>query len=111
VKHPYHTVTTGSRVDYRRMLHSAHLFYGGIPMTRIQSRAIRLSGLSLALALSWPLSAAAGVSYSLDTNHASAGETVRVQALVFNDTPNQMDWEAPETIVLQWRSERGQALR
>src|SRR5690606_1675269 len=44
-------------------------------------------------------------------NHATAGETIHVQGLVFNDTPNAMDWQAPETIVLQWRSERGTTLR
>lgn len=66
---------------------------------------------AVALALAWPLSTRAGVSYSLDRNHASAGETVHVHALVFNDTPNAMDWQASETIVLQWRSEGGQTLR
>jgi len=58
-----------------------------------------------------PSAALAGVTYSLDRNHASAGETVHVQALVFNDTPNMMDWTAPETIVLQWRGERGRTVR
>lgn len=53
----------------------------------------------------------AGVSYSLDRSQAAAGETVHIQALVFNDTPNAMDWLAPDTIVVQWRSERGQILR
>jgi|GEM_PF-166455 len=64
-----------------------------------------------AIGLSWPLTTWAGVTYSLDRNHATAGETVRVQAVVFNDTPNVLDWTAPDTIVLQWRNERGEAIR
>lgn len=65
----------------------------------------------LVLAAGCPVSAMAGVSYSLDRNQASPGETVHLQALVFNDTPNVLDWRAPETIVLQWRGERGKTLR
>jgi len=71
----------------------------------------RLASLATTLLLAFPVAATAGVSYSLDKNHAAAGETVHVQALVFNDTPDQMDWQAPPTIVLQWRNERGEALR
>ncbi len=66
---------------------------------------------TLAFSAALPLGAWAGISYSLDRNHATAGETIHVQGLVFNDTPNAMDWQAPETIVLQWRSERGTTLR
>ncbi|HLU79794.1 MAG TPA: phospholipase A [Burkholderiaceae bacterium] len=73
--------------------------------------AARLTTLSLALLLGWNAPAWAGVSYSLDRNHASAGETVLVRAVVFNDTPNALDWTAPPTIVLQWRNERGEAIR
>ncbi len=72
---------------------------------------ISLVAAALTLALALPLTAEAGVSYSLDRNHATPGETVHVQALVFNDTPDLMDWQAPDTIVLQWRSERGKTLR
>ena len=63
------------------------------------------------IAASWPLDSLAGVTYSLDRNHATSGESLQVQALVFNDTPDLMDWQAPATIVLQWRNERGQTLR
>lgn len=76
-----------------------------------ESAAVRRALMAFALSLAWPLSAWAGVSYSLDRNHASAGETVHVNALVFNDTPNVLDWTAPDTIILQWRSERGRPLR
>ena len=72
---------------------------------------VRLATSAFALCFLGPLSAWAGISYSLDRNHASAGETIHVNAVVFNDTPNVMDWTAPETIVLQWRSERGEPLR
>lgn len=72
---------------------------------------VRAALATLLPALAWPLGALAGVSYSLDRNHASPGETVLVQALVFNDTPNVLEWRAPDTIVLQWRSERGKTLR
>ncbi len=58
-----------------------------------------------------PMDADAGVAYSLDRNHASAGETVHVQAVVFNDTPDALNWQAPASIVLQWRSEQGDTLR
>lgn len=75
----------------------------------------QFSAVSIATAVAaiaaWPLQASAGVLYSLDRNHASPGETVSVQAVVFNDTPNALDWQAPPTIVLQWRSERGQTMR
>lgn len=75
------------------------------------SAPFRLAFAALALAAAWPLSSWAGISYSLDRNHAAAGETVHVNALVFNDSPNVMDWTAPATVVLQWRNERGQVLR
>ena len=66
---------------------------------------------AIAVCAALPSAAFAGVSYSLDRNHATAGESVHVRALVFNDTPNMMDWTAPETIVLQWRGERGRTVR
>ena len=71
----------------------------------------RISPLAFSLSLAYSLPAWAGVSYSLDRNHAVAGEAIRVSALVFNDTPNVLDWTAPETIVLQWRSENGDPVR
>ncbi len=71
----------------------------------------RLSPIALSLSLAYSASAWAGVSYSLDRNHAVAGETIRVSALVFNDTPSVLDWTAPDTIVLQWRSESGEPVR
>src|SRR5690606_32949623 len=89
----------------------AHIMKNRDMKSRTNHAASAATLTAVALALAWPLSTLAGVSYSLDRNHASAGETVHVHALVFNDTPNAMDWQASETIVLQWRSEGGQTLR
>ena len=75
------------------------------------SASLSRAALVIALAFAWPLSAWSGVSYSLDRHHAAAGETIHVNALVFNDTPTLLDWTAPDTIVLQWRSEHGEPLR
>lgn len=77
----------------------------------IQVSGLAPAALALALTFAWPQSAWSGVSYSLDRTHAAAGETIQVTALVYNDTPNALDWAAPETIVLQWRSEQGAPLR
>lgn len=78
------------------------------PWTHLARRFVSIAA---TLILAWPLSGLAGIAYSLDRNHATAGETVHVNAIVFNDTPSVMDWTAPATIVLQWRSERGDTLR
>ena len=76
-----------------------------------QKPTARLRSIVLSLSLAWAIPTWGGVSYSLDRNHAAAGETVRISALVFNDTPNVLEWTAPETIVLQWRSESGLPVR
>ena len=107
-------VTTGSRRLSLPVLQSAHLNNNMLSMTirkTHKNESTRIALAAMALSAAWPLGASAGVSYSLDRNHASAGETVHVQALVFNDTRDLMSWQAPGTIVLQWRNERGQALR
>jgi len=74
-------------------------------------RALQMPPLALAMFVAWSNPAHAGITYSLDRNHATSGETVLVRAVVFNDTPNALDWTAPDTIVLQWRNERGEAIR
>lgn len=56
-------------------------------------------------------SASAGISYSLDQTHAAAGETVKVKAVVFNNTENALSWKAPQDLVLQWRNEHGEVIR
>ena len=53
----------------------------------------------------------AGITYQLDTAHAAAGETIRVKGVLFNDTNNVLSWKPPATLILQWRSADGQALR
>lgn len=55
--------------------------------------------------------AKAGVVYRLDQTHATAGETVVVRAVLFNDTQNELNWVPPKNLVLQWRSDTGQAIR
>ncbi|UHL65659.1 phospholipase A [Paralcaligenes sp. KSB-10] len=53
----------------------------------------------------------AGMAYQLDQTHAIAGETINVKAVLFNDTGNTLSWRPSKTLVLQWRSESGQAIR
>lgn len=80
-------------------------------MTRYQNSISRTALFTAVLTATLIPHALAGVTYSLDRNHAAPGEAVHVQAIIFNDTPNSMDWQAPDTLVLQWRDERGQTLR
>lgn len=56
-------------------------------------------------------SAVAGISYNLEQSHASAGETVRINAVMFNDTDTTVDWIPPANLVLQWRDPAGQVTR
>lgn len=103
---------TGDSVTVSAILESQYnMTHSPFSPSKALHRRPAAAALALSLFALLPLCASAGVSYSLSENHAVPGETVLVQGLVFNDTPDQMDWQAPETIVLQWRSERGQALR
>lgn len=52
-----------------------------------------------------------GISYNLAQSHASASETVRIDAVMFNDTESTMDWTPPEQLILQWRSPSGNVTR
>ncbi|KNE22971.1 phospholipase, partial [Achromobacter spanius] len=70
-----------------------------------------LRTLTAAVALSAAGSAAAGVSYRLDRPSAAPGETVRIEAVYFNDGSARANWEAPPELVLQWRSQDGQIVR
>src|SRR5690606_16543491 len=53
----------------------------------------------------------AGITYTLRQSHAVPGETVNIQAVLFNDTENAIDWTSPKNLVLQWRNERGHTIR
>lgn len=64
----------------------------------------------VAIAL-WYVPAWAAISYNLEQSHASAGETVRINAVMFNDTDTAIDWIPPEHLVLQWRNPAGDTTR
>jgi len=51
------------------------------------------------------------MTYQLDTAQASAGETLRVKGVLFNDTDTALAWTPPANLVLQWRNEQGEAIR
>jgi outer membrane phospholipase A len=70
-----------------------------------------LPALAALLALLAMASARAGVAYRLDTTHAVPGETIRVSAVLFNDTGDTLSWTPRHKLVLQWRDDRGGAVR
>ena len=53
----------------------------------------------------------AGISYKLVQSHASAGETVNINGILYNDTDTAMSWTTPKTLVLQWRGRDGRSVR
>ncbi|MDA4737435.1 hypothetical protein NY590_24975, partial [Enterobacter kobei] len=55
--------------------------------------------------------AQAGISYQLRQVQASSGETVDIDAIVYNDTGSLMSWTAPQNLVLQWRDNNGKVIR
>ncbi|HBJ69781.1 MAG TPA: phospholipase, partial [Alcaligenes faecalis] len=55
--------------------------------------------------------AQAGISYQLRQVQASSGETVDIDAIVYNDTGSLMSWTAPQNLVLQWRDNNGNVIR
>lgn len=55
--------------------------------------------------------AIAGISYKLDRPQATAGETVNITGLLFNDTDTAITWRAPRQLVVQWRDQDGKAIR
>ncbi|AKQ54486.1 phospholipase A [Bordetella hinzii] len=69
-------------------------------------RALALAGLLAAC-----LPAAAGVSYRLDRPSAAPGDTVRIEAVYFNDGNSLAQWQPPARLVLQWRDPQGQVVR
>ena len=56
-------------------------------------------------------SAHATLSYRLDRAQAGTGETIEIQGVYVNDTPNEENWITPAQLVLQWRSPEGQIQR
>ncbi|ANY17266.1 phospholipase A [Bordetella pseudohinzii] len=70
-----------------------------------------LRALALAGLLAAGLPAAAGVSYRLDRPSAAPGDTVRIEAVYFNDGNDLARWEPPARLVLQWRDPQGQVVR
>lgn len=66
---------------------------------------------TVAALLSLPGIAFSGITYNLKQTHATAGETVNIRAVVFNDTATAMSWRAPDNLVLQWRSADGRTIR
>ena len=79
---------------------------------RTQHIANRYAALALALAGSLGMgSASAGMTYQLDSVHAIPGETIQVKGVLFNDTDTAINWTPPKNLVLQWRNEKGQAIR
>ncbi|AZY49953.1 phospholipase A [Bordetella avium] len=73
------------------------------------SLALRALGLAGLLASASP--AVSGVTYQLDRPSAAPGETVRIDAVYFNDGTAQARWEPQARLVLQWRDPQGQVLR
>ncbi|NYT62293.1 phospholipase A [Alcaligenaceae bacterium] len=67
-----------------------------------------LASLLVALTTS---SAFAGITYKLDRPQALAGETIEITGLLFNDTDTAIAWTAPNSLVLQWRNQKGDAIR
>ncbi len=52
-----------------------------------------------------------GITYKLEQAHASAGETVDITAVLFNDGDNALEYTAPKNLVVQWRNQNGQPIR
>jgi len=85
----------------------------------VQSRPVRRSRAAhpalLVLGAAAPLFAAfaaqAGVSYRLDRPAAAPGDTVRVEAVYFNDGDARSRWQPPAQLVLQWRGADGKTVR
>ncbi len=65
----------------------------------------------LALMAIAPLPANAGVTFKLDRIQAGPGETVRIEAMFFNDGNATATWDAPRELVLQWRDATGRVVR
>lgn len=56
-------------------------------------------------------SATAGISYQLERPTAAPGETVQIQAVLFNDGTAATNWRTPSQLVVQWRGADGNVVR
>lgn len=72
---------------------------------------LRLQSILAVFVVLFHTSALAGISYSLEQSHATAGDSVMISAVMFNDTDSSMDWIPPESLVLQWRNPNGEVTR
>lgn len=70
-----------------------------------------LRALILAALLGTAAPAAAGITYQLERPSAAPGETVRIQAVFFNDGGSVARWQPPAQMVVQWRSPDGTIVR
>ncbi|OZI45536.1 phospholipase [Bordetella genomosp. 4] len=73
------------------------------------SGALRPLVLTALLAAAMP--AAAGITYQLERPSAAPGETVQIQAVLFNDGTAATNWRPPTQLVVQWRGTDGNVVR
>jgi len=70
-----------------------------------------LRPLVLATLLATAMPAAAGITYQLERPSAAPGETVQIQAVLFNDGTAATHWRPPSQLVVQWRGADGTIVR
>ncbi|CAM4291431.1 phospholipase A [Bordetella muralis] len=73
------------------------------------SGALRPLVLTAMLATAMP--AVAGITYQLERPSAAPGETVQIQAVLFNDGTAATHWRPPTQLVVQWRGTDGNIVR
>jgi len=67
--------------------------------------------LVFAVTLSATLPAVAGISYQLERPSAGPGETISIQAVLFNDGTTATNRRPPSTLIVQWRASDGTIVR
>ena len=67
--------------------------------------------LALAVLLAAVAPATAGISYQLERPSAAPGETVKIQAVLFNDGTAATHWNPANQLVIQWRGSDGSIIR
>ena len=70
-----------------------------------------LRPLALATLLAMAAPASAGLTYQLERPSAAPGETVQIQATLFNEDTAATHWRPPTQLVVQWRSATGDIVR
>lgn len=95
------------------MVRSAGLFrgIGSIAHSTQNRRVLPILAAVAALCAGLPSAANAAVTFRLDRLQAGPGETVKVEAMFFNDTNATVGYTAPQELILQWRSATGGVLR